>query len=384
MNSSYPESWEVVSLDSICRPKQWATINVGELTEDGFPVYGANGKIGYYSSYNHTQPTVLITCRGASCGAINISEPNSYVTGNAMALDDMNTSRVDLNYLARTLARRGYLRKAITGSAQPQITRETLRSVSVPLPPLAEQRRIAEVLDRVDALREKRRKSIALLDELAQSIFLDMFGNLREAEASYGVTSIGEVALQVTDGEHQTPKRQLSGIKLLSARNIRDGYLDIGNVDYIGEEEYVRISKRCDPQIGDVLISCSGSIGRVATFDLQEPIALVRSVALVRPDPSIVAPTYLSALLRTPELQNKMQQSAKSSSQANLFQGPIRKLPVPVPPMEEQKLFEQRIRGVELATVRNQEHLNQLDTLFASIQSRAFRGELWQDELKDM
>jgi type I restriction enzyme S subunit len=165
-----PTVWPEVAIQDFCNPKQWPTISQSSFAENGHPVYGANGRIGYYSSYNHEDPTVLITCRGATCGAVNICEPRSYVTGNAMALDDLDASRVDREYLAHALRHRG-LTKAITGTAQPQITRQSLAGVSVPLPALGEQRRIAEALGRAEALRAKRRLALAQLDTLTQSMF---------------------------------------------------------------------------------------------------------------------------------------------------------------------------------------------------------------------
>ena len=75
----------------ICNPKQWKTIPKSQLLENGkFPVYGANGIIGRYNEYNHEKPTVLITCRGATCGNIHITVPKAYINGNAMALDNLN------------------------------------------------------------------------------------------------------------------------------------------------------------------------------------------------------------------------------------------------------------------------------------------------------
>ncbi|AUM73913.1 restriction endonuclease subunit S [Paracoccus jeotgali] len=127
-----------VPLHDLCRPKQWKTIKGTELTASGYPVYGANGKIGFYSTYNHENPTVLITCRGATCGTINICEPKSYVTGNAMALDDPDGSRIGLQFLAHALRVRG-VNDAITGTAQPQITRQSLTAVSIKVPDKSKQ-----------------------------------------------------------------------------------------------------------------------------------------------------------------------------------------------------------------------------------------------------
>lgn len=165
-----------VSLTEICRPRQWPTVPKSQLEESGYPVYGANGQIGFYSNYNHEHKTVLITCRGATCGTINVCEPMSYVTGNAMALDDLDENRVDLRFLTRILEGADFS-KVITGVAQPQITGQSLARLKIPLPPLPQQKRIAGILDAADALRAKRREALAQLESLSQSTFLEMFGD---------------------------------------------------------------------------------------------------------------------------------------------------------------------------------------------------------------
>ena len=251
-----------------------------------------------------------------------------------------------------------------------------IRKLDIPLPPLAEQRRIAEVLDKAEALRAKRRAALAQLDSLTQSLFLDLFGDPGSATQKFPVQRLGEVALKITDGEHQTPKRTTEGIKLLSARNIRDGFIDTKDVDHVGQQEYERIRRRCDPQVGDILISCSGTIGRVAIVKLTEPLSLVRSVALVKPDRRIHEPEFMEHYLRTPAMKARMIRSAHSSSQANLFQGPIRELDIFIPPLDLQREFARRVAAVEKLKTAQCAALTELDALFASLQHRAFRGEL--------
>jgi len=214
-----------IPLFEICRPKQWKTISSNELLDDGYPVYGANGKIGFYHKFNHEKPTVLITCRGATCGTINISEPYSYINGNAMALDDMDESRADLNYVARYLTFRG-LNDVISGSAQPQITRDGLKGLSLPLPPLPEQRRIAAILDKADELRAKRRAAIAKLDQLLQSVFLEMFGD-PVTNPKCQVVELASLCERVTDGTHQSPEWTESGVPFLFQSNIKPGKISL-------------------------------------------------------------------------------------------------------------------------------------------------------------
>jgi type I restriction enzyme S subunit len=164
-----PKGWPEVRLVDVTSPKQWPTVTQEQLTEFGYPVYGANGRIGFYSEYNHEDPTVLITCRGATCGTINVSEPKSYVTGNSMALDKPNFDLVNLPYLEWVLRIRG-VKDTISGTAQPQITRQSLARVSFPLPPLSLQQEFGRQVCAIRELEAAQAASRRRLDELFQSL----------------------------------------------------------------------------------------------------------------------------------------------------------------------------------------------------------------------
>ena len=205
-------------LCEICNPKQWKTISSDMLTENGYPVYGANGIIGYYTSYNHEEPTILITCRGATCGTLNICESFSYVNGNAMALDNLS-EEIDIRYLYYYLLSRG-LSDVITGSAQPQIVRQSLAKVKVMYPPLDEQRKIAVVLDKVSDLIAKRRQQLNKLDEMVKARFIEMFGD--PVTNSKGlVTRKGSEFFTLTNGKFvPEEKRRDEGIPAYGGNGI--------------------------------------------------------------------------------------------------------------------------------------------------------------------
>jgi len=148
---------------------------------------------------------------------------------------------------------------------------------------------------------------------------------------------LDDIAKKITDGEHATPKREEHGYFLLSARNVRDGFIDVGDADYVGHEEFERIRKRCDPDAGDILLSCSGSVGRVAIVDADNKYSMVRSAALIKHSKANVDSSYLALALRSPDLQRQIQRSSKQSAQANIFIEPIRRLAVPIPPLAEQR-----------------------------------------------
>ena len=166
-----------MKLIDVCNPKQWKTISASELVEDGYPVFGANGIIGYFSDYNHENPTLCITCRGATCGTVNKSLPYSYITGNSMALDDLDESVITIDFLYYFLQYRGF-DDVITGSAQPQITRQSLSKITVPEIDLNIQKNITNIIKRLEQLiliREKQREKFNML---VKSRFNEMFGDI--------------------------------------------------------------------------------------------------------------------------------------------------------------------------------------------------------------
>lgn len=144
-----PQNWQKEYLTNICNVYQPKTISTKELLADGsYPVYGANGQIGYYDKYNHEFSEVLITCRGATCGNINKSVPKSWINGNAMVASPISNAILDKNYLFYYLKNTSFA-DYISGTAQPQITRTSLTKMPVIYPPLNEQKRIVEKLDKI-------------------------------------------------------------------------------------------------------------------------------------------------------------------------------------------------------------------------------------------
>jgi type I restriction enzyme S subunit len=140
--------WKSNTLGNTCDMYQPKTISGKEMLDDGaYPVFGANGIIGRYDKYNHEETQLLITCRGATCGSVNISSPKSWITANAMVVRP-KTKEIDLTFL-EYLFRGGIdISKAITGTAQPQITQTNLSKIQIFYPEsISEQHRIVAILD---------------------------------------------------------------------------------------------------------------------------------------------------------------------------------------------------------------------------------------------
>ena len=167
-----------------------------------------------------------------------------------------------------------------------------------------------------------------------KSRFVEMFGD----GSMWPVEDMESVCSLITDGEHATPKRVEKGILLLSARNVLDHALKLDDVDYVDQDEYDRIAKRIVPQEGDILLSCSGSVGRCCAVPGDIKFQMVRSVALLRLKEALL-PKFVEHLICSPHVQRQIDKLKTASSQANLFQGKIRKLKCFVPPLALQRDF---------------------------------------------
>ena len=148
---------------------------------------------------------------------------------------------------------------------------------------------------------------------------------------------LASVCSKITDGEHKTPRRSAKycGYYLLSARNVRDGHIQLDDVDFVDEAEYKLISTRCNPKRGDILISCSGSVGRCAVVNDDNNYVMVRSAAMV--SPILLDSKFLMFVIQSQAVQTQVRDKTKQTAQANLFQDAIRNLIIPLPPLAEQK-----------------------------------------------
>ncbi|APH73424.1 restriction endonuclease subunit S [Aquibium oceanicum] len=368
-------SFPFVRLLDVCYPRQWKIVPNSQLTSTGYPVYGANGKIGYYSEYTHAEPTLMITCRGATCGTINLSEPFSYISGNAMALDRLDEKRVDQKYLRHCLEHRG-LGDAVTGAAQPQITRQNLDRVAIPLPPLDEQKRIAAILDKADQLRQKRRQAIALLDSLTQSIFLEMFGDPVSNPKEWAKEKLADVADFLSGGtpSKSSPSFWVGQIPWVSPKDMKTVIIR-NAIDHISETAVRQSAVKLAPA-NAVLIVVRGMIlahsvpvgilAREAAFN-QDIKSIVFHEGI---DPRFGLWNLLSQ--RSAILQEV---STAAHGTKRLDMDALSKIPVLCPPIDLQKVFTNHHDKILRSLAISNEALFESEGLFRSLQHTLFSRE---------
>jgi type I restriction enzyme S subunit len=356
-----------VSLFDICNPKQWKTISMDQLTEKGYPVYGANGKIGYYHSYTHEKPTLLITCRGATCGTLNISEPFSYVNGNAMALDDLSCE-VDLHYLFYYLLNRN-LNDVVSGSAQPQITRTGLGKVKIFLPPLPIQKKIAAVLEKADELRRKREDQIKRLDDLLQATFLDMFGDPNPK--GWDKKPVKFFADCIVPGRDK-PKSFSGHIPWVTTDMLpKLGFIDIGrNCKGLSLAEISEVNAKIIPK-NSVIMTCVGQLGLLAIN--KEPVVVNQQLHTFQCKREVVPEFLMYALSFETAYMNRM---ASSTTVPYMNKTICNSIPVIAPPKDKQERFKRFLGKILGQKEKKAKGHSEYENLFNSLMQRAFKGEL--------
>jgi len=257
------------------------------------------------------------------------------------------------------------------GATFKEISKSIVEEIDIPLPTIERQKYYAATLDRVSDLISLRKQQLAKLDELVKARFVEMFGDPVSNHMKWPEKRFEEICTLITDGEHATPKRTDYGIYLLSARNVLNHALQLDDIDYINEEEFERIAKRIIPQKDDILISCSGSIGRCTRVHDNLKFQMVRSVALLRFDESVNT-VFAEYLITSEYLQRQIQRSATQSSQANLFQGKIKKLHGYIPPIKMQQEFASFVEQTDRQKLTIQQSLDKLEVLKKSLMQEYF------------
>ena len=369
-------SWPLVKLHEICRPRQWKTISASNLHEEGYPVYGANGKIGFYSEYTHEFPTLMITCRGATCGNVHISEPKSYINGNAMALDDLDSQQVNIRYLYYYLLGRGF-DDVISGSAQPQITGQGLTKIGIPLPPLPEQKRIAAILDKADAIRRKRQQAIQLADDFLRAVFLDMFGDPVTNPKGFPVGTIRDLVDTANYGSSAKASETEGEFPMLRMGNITYS----GAVDFSGLK-YVDLNKNEQPKYlvgkGDLLFNRTNSkelVGKTAVYDRDDVAAIAGYLIRVRMNEKGNS-YYVSGYLNSTHGKSTLQSMCKSIvGMANINAQEMQNIQILLPPIEIQNKYAAIFQATKQRLRLQSQSEGSLADLFSALSQKAFRGE---------
>ncbi|MER6574151.1 restriction endonuclease subunit S [Nonomuraea sp. NPDC001023] len=256
---------------------------------------------------------------------------------------------------------------------------DNLKNLFIPLPPLSEQRRIADILDRADALRAERRKAIALLDDLAQSIFIEMFGDPVLNPYGWPIRTVGDL---IDSAKYGTSEKAVESgdLPVLRMGNVTaTGEVDLRDLKYMPDSS---VDERYLVRHGDILFNRTNSadlVGKTAIYRGTAPLAYAGYLVRVRTNPNN-HPEYLAAFMNTAYIKRVLRNMCKSIiGMANINARELQTIRIAEPPLDLQNAFAERIASVNALKAVHRMHLAGLDALFESLQQRAFRGDLWDN-----
>ncbi|CAH0230431.1 restriction endonuclease subunit S [Rhodococcoides fascians] len=287
-------------------------------------------------------------------------------------------AQLDRNYLAHYLAQPSMVSFAASrasGANLPRLSPTVLAKFKVPLPPLPEQRRIAAILDQADALRAKRRQVLTHLDDLSRSIFHEMFGDLPATSTvapEAALIRTGPFGSQLLHSEFVD-----EGVAVLGLDNVIGNAFRWDKRRFITPKKYEQL-RRYTVRPGDVLISIMGTTGRCVVVPHDIPIAInTKHICAITPHAERLNSNFLrGAFLWHPESLAHLRRQTKGSIMDGLNMGIIKAMPIPIPPLVEQQVFAKRVTHVAENIKQVTRGSTADDELFASLQARAFRGEL--------
>ena len=322
---------------------------------------------------------------GKCCQVRELQFPST--AGGFISILRPKTDKLDAGYLYRWFSSEKIQNKVRSFGNQTtnisNLDHKRTLNLQIPLPPIAEQKRIAAILDAADALRAKRRETLAQLDTLLQSTFLDMFGDPETRE--WPMATVEEVALPKKGSIRTGPfGSQLlhsefvdEGIRVLGIDNAVANEFREGEARYITHEKYKHL-RRYTVRPGDVLITIMGTCGRCAIVPAGiEKSINTKHLCCITLDPEKCMPGFMHAyFLRHRLARTYLERNSKGAIMSGLNMGIIKKMPILLPPLPLQRRFAAIVESAEQQKTRLRAHLAELDTLFASLQDRAFKGAL--------
>lgn len=243
------------------------------------------------------------------------------------------------------------------GSLSPRVKWQGLAEFEIELPGIQAQEGLADVLWAAQETRRRYKRLLATCDDVVKSQFVEIF-----SEKEFPLIPLSQACTKITDGTHKTPQYQEAGIAFISAKNVTsDGKLDFSDIKHISTDEYESIQKRCETQIGDVLLTKSGSLGMPAIVDVDFPIGLFESLAVLKYRRDILDGVFLREQLKSARVQDQFTGGVKGIAVKHLHLNVIGRTSIIVPPLELQEEFTDFVLQVDKSKFAVQQALDELN-----------------------
>ena len=369
-------NWQLRSLKEIATLKRGYDLPTKLRTAGKVPIYAANGQNGSHNEAKIKGPGV-ITGRSGTIGKVHYTSTDYW---------PLNTSLYVTNFHGNDPKWVFYMLKAfqlerfVEGAGVPTLNRNLVHDELIPLAPLDEQKRIAAILDKADAIRRKRKQAIQLADDFLRSVFLDMFGDPVSNSKGWKKKPLKELTLKLGSGSTPRGGKEAyleEGISLIRSLNVHDNKFVHKDLAFISDTQADKL-KNVVIEKDDLLLNITGaSVCRATLVDNDIlPARVNQHVCIIRAKKEKVLPTFLARLITSSSYKQKLMQiaTAGGATREAITKQQVESLDIIVPPLDIQEKFMSIVGKVEKLLKISE--LQSQEPLFNSLSQKAFAGEL--------
>ena len=370
------DGWVETTFGEAFNIQQGKTLAINKLKGGEYPVYGANGVVGYFDEYNFDFPVTGLGCRG-SCGTIYHISEKAFLANNVMAIWEKDSSRIESRFIPLALTNVDLVASgAISGQVQPQITKQGLEPVPIKIPPLPEQKRIVDLISSVDsyieALQQQLETAKRSRNALVESQILELLGS--------SLSSLKNLSTKIGSGATPRGGEEVyieTGVNLIRSQNVHDSNFVMRGLVAI-EDYAAKALENVTVEDGDVLINITGaSVTRCCVVDSTIlPARVNQHVAIIRSDRAKILPRYLVLVLTSNDVKGFLNDIAGTgSTRQALTKTHLEDLEIPVPSISKQVEIIENSDAFDIAISKSQMTLDGARVLRSGLLNNLLSGE---------
>lgn len=309
----------------------------------------------------------VLLCVRAPVGYPNITNRKICIGRGLCAL--YAKENIDNTFLFYSLlGKQSHFEKNATGSTFKAISSKVISNTEIPLPPKSIQLAIVSELDKINELIRLKKEQLKDYDNLAQSIFYEMFGDPVENEKGWEVKKMKDVCTHIVDCPHSTPKKAdtTTNYPCIRTSELKGGTISWSTMQYLEKDEYEKRIARLKPETGDIIFGREGTIGDAVILPSGYNFSLGQRTMLIRTDNEMIINTFMHRTLMSEWIKHQIEYVNVSSTVAHVNIKDFKLFDVPLPPLPLQHLFAQRIEQIERQKSAVQQSITDLETLLAS------------------
>lgn len=365
----------MAKLGEICLLKAGKFVSANDISPEYnkglYPCFGGNGIRGYVADYTHDGEFPLIGRQGALCGNVNLASGKFHATEHAVVVQPKIEMNVHWLYYALNAMNLG---QYATGAAQPGLAVSKLETLSIEIPNISEQNKIAQTLYKVEQLVNFRKQQLAKLDELVKARFVEMFGEPSSNPMRWLQTTVGAECYYIKDGPHKslTDVGMENGYPFISVRNIVNGYIDFSTAKYISEADYKDAIKKCCPEKGDILYSKGGTTGIAKLVDIDIKFANWVHLAVLKFNHNEFNGSFFEKMLNCDYCYKQSQMLTKGIANRDLVLSAMAQIKIYKPPILLQNQFAAFVERIDQQKQTVQQSLEKLEVMKKALMQEYF------------